>query len=260
MSLISSKPYPYYIYNFREIDSTNTFLKKVAGFTDKPVLCSAAFQHQGYGQQGRAWCSNHNDLMMSLMLSVPSKFITTSGLSQFIALCLASSLEAVTDQLIQVKWPNDIFIDGGKAGGILIETVKTNHGESAIVIGLGLNLTLPIVSLSLDYPITSLSSNLDRMELIYLFATSLISALVKPINNCLNQDLINHSLLNMNDWQRFDYFRQNETIRVIYPSGDEIVGNYLGLDKSGEALIYNPTSPDNIIKVNSGVVQLRRFV
>ena len=260
MSLISSSTYPYYIFNFRELDSTSTFLKKVAGFTSKPVLCSAAYQHQGYGQQGRAWCSNHNDLMMSLMLSVPSKFITTSALSQFIALSLAISLEAVTDQLIQVKWPNDIFIDGGKAGGILIEAVKTNYGEFGIVIGLGLNLTLPVVSVPLDYPVTSLSTNLDRMQLINLFATNLIKALMEPIGECLYQDRIDYSLLNTIDWQRFDYFRQNETIRVLYPSGDEIIGTYLGLDQSGEALIYNPSSPDNIIKVNSGAVQLRRFV
>ncbi|AHF02177.1 hypothetical protein THIAE_01525 [Thiomicrospira aerophila AL3] len=260
MSLIMSKPYPYYIFNFRELDSTSSFLKKVAGFTSKPVLCSSAYQHQGYGQQGRAWCSNHNDLMMSLMLSVPSKFLTTSGLSQFIALSLASSLETVTDQLIQVKWPNDIFIDGGKAGGILIEAVKTNHDESAIVIGFGLNLSLPLVSVPLDYPVTSLSSTLDRIQLINLCATNLIKALMEPLNECLYQGQIDYSLLNIIDWQKSDYFRQNETIRVQYPSGDVIIGTYLGLDQSGEALIYNPSSPANIIKVNSGAVQLRRFV
>ncbi|SFR61585.1 biotin--[acetyl-CoA-carboxylase] ligase [Thiomicrospira sp. ALE5] len=258
MLLIPTSPHPCYRFNFSEIDSTNNFLKKVAGFTTRPVLCTAAYQHSGYGQQGRAWCSKQNDLMMSLMLSVPNRFIATNGLSQSIALCIANSLGTVTDQLIQVKWPNDIFIDGGKAGGVLIEIVRTVHDQSAIIIGFGLNLTKPDDSVSLDYPAGSLLSCLDSMELANLCATNLINALVGSIKKSSDQSHINDSLLNINDWQRLDYFKLNETIRVIYPNGDVVAGVYCGLDQTGQALIYNASLPDELIKVSTGLVQLRR--
>ena len=252
--------YPYFIFNFRELDSTNSFLKKVAGFTSRPVLCTAAYQNQGYGQQGREWLSNDNDLIMSLMLSVSNRFIVRSGLSQFIALCFARSLSNVTDQVVQVKWPNDIFIDGGKAGGILIEIVRTHHDEVAIVIGFGLNLTRPADKVSFNYPVSWLISKLDRSQLIHLFATNLITALAEPVKENINPVQTDLSLLNLCDWSKFDYFKHNETIRVIHPNGVEMIGTYIGLSHAGEALVCNIVEPDNIIKLTSGSVQIRRFL
>ena len=42
-----------------------------------------------------------------------------------------------------LKWPNDIWVSGGKAGGILSEIVRDAEGRGSVVVGVGLNVTLP---------------------------------------------------------------------------------------------------------------------
>lgn len=128
-----------------EIESTNEALLDVA---DLPAgrfdACLAEFQARGRGRRGREWVSPFG---AGLCLSVSWRF--SEAPSQLSALSLAAGV-AVRRALAQhgvadarLKWPNDILHAGRKLGGILCELRAEVAGPAYVVIGVGINVTLP---------------------------------------------------------------------------------------------------------------------
>ncbi|WP_457418691.1 biotin--[acetyl-CoA-carboxylase] ligase [Roseateles sp. P5_E7] len=121
-----------------ECGSTNTealaHLREGGG----PLLVSASRQTAGRGRLGRAWQSDDAALTFSLALSLPAE-LDLSGLSLAVGCTVADTLDP-SGERIRLKWPNDLFLDGAKLGGILIETVPMAHERRGVVIGIGLNL------------------------------------------------------------------------------------------------------------------------
>ena len=123
-----------------EIDSTNSELMRRAraGQLD-PILLVAQRQTAGRGRLGRVWDSGGTDvdgipaLTFSLGLSLSPQ--SWSGLSLAVGTSVAQSLHPS----LQLKWPNDIWLNDRKLGGILIETATLNESRYA-VIGIGINI------------------------------------------------------------------------------------------------------------------------
>jgi BirA family biotin operon repressor/biotin-[acetyl-CoA-carboxylase] ligase len=133
-----------------EIDSTNTELMRRARAGQlEPVLLVAEWQTAGRGRLGRAWVSGDAEpkaaatssaaaTLPSLMFSLglPLAPVDWSGLSLAVGLSVVQSLHAD----LQLKWPNDVWYQGRKLAGILIETASVGALRYA-VIGIGINLT-----------------------------------------------------------------------------------------------------------------------
>lgn len=121
-----------------ECGSTNTealaHLREGGG----PLLVSASRQTAGRGRLGRAWQSDDAALTFSIALPLPAE-LDLSGLSLAVGCTVADVLDP-SGERIRLKWPNDLFLDGAKLGGILIETVPLSHERRGVVIGIGLNL------------------------------------------------------------------------------------------------------------------------
>ncbi|MFY0592774.1 biotin--[acetyl-CoA-carboxylase] ligase [Roseivirga sp.] len=100
-------------------------------------------QTQGRGQRGNSWLSEAgSNIMMSLILK--PKFLKATDhfvLSMAISLAVRATIEDYSpNQTTNVKWPNDIFLNGFKVAGILIEnTVRSGSIENSII-GIGLNV------------------------------------------------------------------------------------------------------------------------
>ena len=131
-----------------ELASTNTELMRRArlGRAD-PLLLVAERQTAGRGRLGRHWSSHGADaqapaacatasLTFSLGLALSPQ--DWSGLSLAVGLAVAHSLHPA----VQLKWPNDLWFEGRKLGGILIETVAVGALRYA-VIGVGINIDPP---------------------------------------------------------------------------------------------------------------------
>jgi len=121
-----------------ECGSTNT--EALAHLRDGggPLLLSAGRQTAGRGRLGRAWQSDGSALTFSLALALPAE-LDLSGLSLAVGCTVADVLDPAGDHL-RLKWPNDLFLDGAKLGGILIEAVPLPGDRRGVVIGIGLNL------------------------------------------------------------------------------------------------------------------------
>ncbi len=144
-----------------EIDSTNTELMRRAraGRVD-PVLLVARHQTAGRGRLGRQWHSatglseptgrQDDSLTFSLGLPLaPGGAGGWSGLSLAVGVAVAEALDPDRQVPIGLKWPNDLWVDGRKLGGILIETAmpQRNAFDAAryAVIGIGLNIGPPLI-------------------------------------------------------------------------------------------------------------------
>ncbi len=121
------------------VDSTNTFMIKNASMLASGDVVIAEIQSEGRGSRGGKW---HSGLGKQLTLSVCyifDSFEKLQGLSVGIGVATAISIERFGFENILLKWPNDVYMDTLKVGGILIETVPYKDKVKAII-GVGLNV------------------------------------------------------------------------------------------------------------------------
>ncbi|MFN5256700.1 MAG: biotin--[acetyl-CoA-carboxylase] ligase [Limnohabitans sp.] len=118
-----------------EIDSSNSeLMRRARSGQHEATLLVAERQTAGRGRMGRVWQSQPGDsLTFSLGLSLAPK--DWSGLSLAVGLSLAENLHPD----IRLKWPNDLWLEDRKLGGILVEAA-TMGGRSHVVVGVGLNI------------------------------------------------------------------------------------------------------------------------
>jgi len=144
------------------VTSTNDLARQEAqrGAAEGTVVI-ADEQVAGKGRLKRVWLSPKGSIALSVILypaiaQLPSLIMVAS-------LAVAHSIEAVTGLKPQLKWPNDILINGKKVVGILIENSVRGNAVNYAVIGIGININLKIT----DFPgipptATSLSDELGR--------------------------------------------------------------------------------------------------
>jgi BirA family biotin operon repressor/biotin-[acetyl-CoA-carboxylase] ligase len=131
------------------IESTNSELMRRAraGHTE-PTFLVAAEQTAGRGRMGKDWVSRAGDsLTFSVLL--PMAPASWSGLSLAVGVSVAESLGALCSAPIQLKWPNDLWHQGRKLAGILVETAHAGPSR-CVVVGVGINLATP--ELPPDHP------------------------------------------------------------------------------------------------------------
>lgn len=122
-----------YLIHLSEVDSTQWYARQwLAQNPDASWAAVVAdFQTQGQGQWGRQWVSALGNLYVTYV--VPCAAVPQMGLYMAEVVC-----HVLSDYAFNIKWPNDIFLNGKKCGGILCESVGAQH----TLVGLGLNLVL----------------------------------------------------------------------------------------------------------------------
>ena len=128
-----------------EVGSTNTRLLSSAppppGTAD---VCMAELQHAGRGRLGRRWIAPFGSgVAMSLGWSCSDVVRTLPALSLGVGVAVVRALTRVGALGISLKWPNDIWFNDRKLGGVLIELRAEAGGPAHVVIGVGINVSLP---------------------------------------------------------------------------------------------------------------------
>ncbi len=119
--MIGALPIP--ILAFAEIDSTNAEARRRAeAGASEPVWITAKRQTAGRGRRGRAWSTEIGNLAATLLTFTDKPPVEAAQVAFVAALAIADLFERyVPANLVRIKWPNDVLIDGLKASGILIE-------------------------------------------------------------------------------------------------------------------------------------------
>lgn len=144
-------------HHFCSIDSTNTWGKQHAHEfpQDKITLVTADRQTAGRGRFKRRWESPAGqNIYATFCFFVEPHSDSVGNIPQLLALSAAAVLTALNFQP-ELKWPNDVLLSGKKVAGILTETTLIE--KLCVVIGIGLNINMPLESLrQIDRPATSL--------------------------------------------------------------------------------------------------------
>ena len=118
-----------------EVDSTNSeLMRRARAGQHEATLLVAERQTAGRGRMGRVWQSQPGD-SLTFSFSLPMAPKDWSGLSLAVGVSLAESLHPQ----VGLKWPNDLWVQERKLGGILVEAASMG-GRSQVVIGVGLNI------------------------------------------------------------------------------------------------------------------------
>jgi BirA family biotin operon repressor/biotin-[acetyl-CoA-carboxylase] ligase len=130
---------------FEEIDSTNNEAKRLiqSGALDRLVIWSKQ-QSYGRGRYGRSWNSQEGNLYMSILLPIQCSLAKAAQLSFVMGLCVHDVINDLAKKNkikldINLKWPNDVLIQGSKIAGILLESLP-EEDSGWIVLGLGVNV------------------------------------------------------------------------------------------------------------------------
>lgn len=215
---------------FDEIDSTNEYLLTHCNTLRCGTVCLAESQSAGRGRRGRQWYSPlGQNLYFSMLWKYPlPQNEQISSLSLVVALVIAETFEELGVQDIQIKWPNDIYYQGKKAGGILIES-KMDRSGMAIVIGIGLNLAMNAIDPKIvNQPYADLAQyHFNRNEL----AATLAKRLQKMLSDFPMSSLENY----LERWRKFDCFYQ-KAVKLVTTT-TEIHGISQGINQNGELLL-----------------------
>ena len=129
----------------KEVDSTNNFLKELVS-NSKPVIegtvIMAENQYAGRGQQQNGWFAEPGkNLTFSILLKPHFLPVTEQfDLIRAVSMGVFDALEPLLGNGLKVKWPNDIYYQDRKLGGMLIENMIQGGQIKSAIIGIGMNI------------------------------------------------------------------------------------------------------------------------
>lgn len=223
------------------INSTNSYLvdhaqkQAASGF-----VCFAEHQSSGKGRRGRTWVSPYgSNLYMSILWRFQQGGIAaTAGLSLAVGVAAIRALKQHHINDVGLKWPNDIYSQGKKLGGILIEVSGETDGPCSAVIGLGLNLFLPdseartISQAWTDLTKVIGSVPISRNQL----ATTLLSHILDIVNGFETIGIQPY----LDEWRSYDCLQGQAA--TLYIGQQQINGIVEGIDDNGLLLIKRADS------------------
>lgn len=126
------------------VDSTNNYAmaKLREGLAESGTAWFALQQTAGRGQRGRTWHSNNGENILMSLLVRPDKAFSPKPFvfHMAVALEIRDFIAEKTGVLATIKWPNDIYINDRKAGGILVESIYRGMDWQWAVVGIGINV------------------------------------------------------------------------------------------------------------------------
>ena len=186
-----------------EIDSTNSYAKLNIDNLDDKTVIHALRQTSGRGRLNRTWVDlGAGNLFLSLVLKPSGEFSEVyTNLTQYFSVCLCKVLETYGIET-QIKWPNDVLVDGKKIAGILSESVIQGGSFKGIIIGVGVNLNAKQTDINLipDKIATSLNLETGKNIDINSFREKLLDEFFSNYDKFLSEgfEMIKHDYISRN--------------------------------------------------------------
>lgn len=232
------------------IDSTSSEAKRQAeAGAPHGTLVVAEHQTQGRGRRGRGWNSEKGDgIWMSFVLRPEIKPENASCLTLAAAVAVSRGIEKVTGLKAEIKWPNDLVLNGKKICGILTEMSSEPDRIRYVILGIGINVNRKAFPEELPYA-TSLQIEGGRAyerEELFWQVVSEVSACYADVIKTENLDRL------LTDYNK-RLVNRDCPVKIIKET-ETMLGTARGVTAQGELLVE---TEDGIQKIVSGEVSVR---
>lgn len=235
----------------KEVDSTNTYAKQLG---EQPgghgTLVVADIQTAGRGRRGRNWVSPEGcGIWMSLLLKPDMLPGNASMLTLVMALAVQRALEKTAHVTAQIKWPNDLVVNGKKICGILTEMSAQMDEINYIVVGVGINANME------EFP----QECRDVATSVYLETgakvrrADLVASVMEQFEFGYDIFMRTQDLSGLMDAYNACMINEGREVRVLDPK-KEFTGIAMGINERGELMVG---TGDAVVKVDSGEVSVR---
>ncbi|HSA75457.1 MAG TPA: biotin--[acetyl-CoA-carboxylase] ligase [Candidatus Nitrosocosmicus sp.] len=248
-------------YFFDSLSSTQDFANMLSKNFDTtyPLVVLTDFQTGGRGRRGANWASPKGGVWMSMVFKSE---LDSSELFSMLILTVFILSEAIHSQLdvnLQIKWPNDLLIEGKKVAGILMDTEIETGKLSKVTIGIGVNSNNDLEMTknqvldksNIHYGITTLKSTNDNQEVsnfeLVSFMLYNFSKLVPKLISKLFRD-------ELRQWYKRKIEESSTTLSYKFRiKNNEFTGEIILVNDDGSILVRNMEQPldNNFIRINS---------
>jgi len=217
--------------------SNSEMLQRAVRGAPSGSVLAVELQTAGRGRIGRVWHSGlGNALTFSLLWRFECGLNGLSGLSLAVGVAILRALRRFEAAGVGLKWPNDILAERGnsmvrgKLGGVLIEAQGDMYGPSAVVIGIGLNCSLPTV---LERAITQPAVSLKQLCVKPPTRDQLLAAVLQELAAVLDEFARDGFAALRGEWERY-HAQQDLPIQLQMPDGSIVEGIARGVGDNGE--------------------------
>ena len=177
------------VHRYESVDSTNDLAIRMAeeGAPEGTVVI-ADEQTAGKGRHGRSWSSPPGSgLYLSVILRPNLPFEQLWQMAFVASVAAAEAIAEVSSLPAQIKWPNDVLVNGRKVCGILVEAPKATRGRGdtgtrrPVIIGIGINVNIERFPSELEEKATSIAIELGHPIALEDVEKSLLAHLEKRL-------------------------------------------------------------------------------
>lgn len=256
-SLIRTKWLGNEVFYYDEIDSTNTEAKRKAEEgAPHGTLVVADMQNAGRGRRGRNWSSPRNQgIFFTILLRPEIEPANAPMLTLVKAIAVARGISKCTGLKAQIKWPNDVVINGKKVVGILTEMSAQIDYVNHIVVGTGINvhqtsfpeeLAEKATSIDIELRNTGKTGTVSRAQL--------LEEILEQFEACYETYIQTQDLSGLIEEYNQTLVNIGCKVKVLDPLG-EFEGCALGINKHGGLLVERENG--KIEEISSGEVSVR---
>ncbi|WP_221797355.1 bifunctional biotin--[acetyl-CoA-carboxylase] ligase/biotin operon repressor BirA [Oceanobacter mangrovi] len=226
-----------------DVDSTNSWLfERAPDHLGKRYAVLAEKQNQGRGRRGRQWVSPFGkNIYLSFLVTLPGSLQDQEGLSLMVAIAVERALTKLGLAGIGLKWPNDVYLDGKKVAGILLEGRQTQPDFCQIVVGIGLNVMLSERDAErIDQPWAALRQYQPQVS-----RNRIAGVLIDQLNSMVDDFKRDGFEPWVKYWADRDVFYRRE---VLLSGGNEHrVGVVKGVNRKGELLLQTERGMEVVV-------------
>lgn len=165
-------------------------------------------------------------------------------------MALIRALHALDVKGAHLKWPNDVLGTQGKLAGILVEAQGDMLGPSAVVIGIGMNLSLPQTVLGhIGQPV----ANLADMAAVLPERNRLLAVLLRELHGVLQEFAAHGFAALRTEWESYHAW-QNQPVYLQLPDGSSVAGVARGVTEEGALKLE---TKQGMLRFNVGDISLR---
>lgn len=244
------------IYYLEETGSTNVDAKRLAeeGAGHGSVVV-ADKQNAGRGRRGRTWESPAGkDLYFTILLKPDFAPDKAAGLTLVMALAVTRAIETYCGIEAEIKWPNDVVVNGKKVCGILTEmNVETDYIQH-VVIGIGINVNRTDAPKDIPEELRGVATSLFLEGGVTIARAGLLQEVLQCFEDYYEKYVQRLNLELLLEEYNARLVNRGRQVRVLDPKG-EWEGIARGVNASGELLVKK--NDGTIEEVYAGEVSVR---